>query len=72
MGMICCAEMQLGPLELQQFFPKVASEIWIIVEDNTMRHAMEFEYIIHENLSHSRCFEWVLEGYKNEHIWKCD
>jgi hypothetical protein len=54
--------MQLGSLELEQFLPKVVGESWIMVRDNRVGHSMEFEDIIHENLSHCGCCEWVLEG----------
>jgi hypothetical protein len=29
-----------------------------------MRHAMEFEDVIHENLIHNGCCEWVLKSTK--------
>jgi hypothetical protein len=53
--------MQLGALETEQFLPKIVGKSGISVRDNRMRHAMNLEDIIHENLIHSRCFEWVLE-----------
>jgi hypothetical protein len=43
---------------------KVVGESWITVRDNRVGHSMKFEYIIHENLSHYGCCEWVLEGTK--------
>ena len=61
LGMIGGAEMQFDSLEPEQFLPKIVGEIWISVGENRMRHAMKFEYIIHENLSHCGCGEWVLE-----------
>jgi hypothetical protein len=64
LGMIDRVEMQLGSLELEQFFPKVAGESWIMVGDNRVGHDMDFEDIIHENLSHHGCGEQVLEGTK--------
>jgi hypothetical protein len=51
----------LGCLELEQFLPNVVGKIWIMVGDNKVRHAMEFEFIIHENFSHYVCGECVLE-----------
>jgi hypothetical protein len=59
--MIGGVEMQLGSLEPEQFLPKIVGESWISVRDNRMRHAMEFEDIIHKNLSHCGCCEWVLK-----------
>jgi hypothetical protein len=59
--MIGGVEMQLGSLEPEQFLPKIVGESWISVRDNRMRHAMKFEDIIHENLSHCGCGEWVLK-----------
>jgi hypothetical protein len=41
--------------------PKSVGESGILVRDNRMRHAMKFEDIIHENLSHCGCSEWVLK-----------
>jgi hypothetical protein len=61
-GMIGRAEMQLCSLELEQFLTKVASEGWIVVGGNRVRHSMKFEDINHENLSHDGCCERVLEG----------
>jgi hypothetical protein len=55
--MIGHVEMKLGSLDIEQFFPKVASEGWIMVEDNRPRHCTKFEDLIHENLSHGGCFE---------------
>jgi hypothetical protein len=60
--MIGGVEMQLGSLEPEKFLPKIVSEIWISIRDNRMRHAMEFEYIIHKNMSHYGCGEWVLKS----------
>jgi hypothetical protein len=60
--MIGGAEMQLGALEMEQFFPKIVGKSGISVRDNRMRHAMKLEDIIHENLSHCGCCEWVLES----------
>jgi hypothetical protein len=48
LGMIGSVEMQLGSLEPEQFLPKIVGEIWITVEDSRVRHAMEFEDIIHK------------------------
>jgi hypothetical protein len=56
--MIGSVEMQLGSLKPEKFLPKIAGESGISVRDNRMRHAMKFEYIIHENLSHYGCGEW--------------
>jgi hypothetical protein len=64
LGMIGCDEMQFSALEPQQFFPKFAGESWIMVEDNKVGNFMEFEDIVHENLSHTGCCEHVLEGTK--------
>jgi len=52
----------LGSLELKQFLLKVSGEIWITTRDNREGHSKKFEEIIHENLSHGGCGEWVLEG----------
>ena len=57
MGMIVGVEMQLGSLEFEQFLPTIVGESWILVKDSRMRHAMKFEYIIHENVSHYGCGE---------------
>jgi hypothetical protein len=62
LGMIGGVEMQLGSLESEQFLPKIVGESWISVRDNRMRHAMEFEYIIHKKLSHYGCGERVLKS----------
>jgi hypothetical protein len=59
--MIGSVEMQLGALETEQFFPKIASKSGITIKDNRMRHALKLEDIIHENLSHYGGCEWVLE-----------
>jgi hypothetical protein len=64
MEMIGGTEIQLGSLELKQFLPKIVGESWISVNDNRMRHAMKFEYIIHKKLSHCGCGEWVLKSTK--------
>jgi hypothetical protein len=45
-------EMQLGSLDIEQFFPKFHGEIWMMVGDNRVWNSMKFEDIIHENLSH--------------------
>jgi hypothetical protein len=52
LGMIGSVEMQLGALEPEQFFPEVACESWITVKDYRVGHSMEFEDIVHKNLSH--------------------
>jgi hypothetical protein len=57
MGMIDYDEMQLGALELEQFLQKVVGEIWITIQDNRVGNSMEFEYFVHENLSHGGCCE---------------
>jgi len=64
LGMRRGTEMQLGFLDFQQFLPKLVGESSILVRDNRMRHAMEFEYIIHKKLNHSGCVEWVLKRKK--------
>jgi hypothetical protein len=61
MGMIDGVEMKLGALQMEQLFPKIVGRSGIFVRDNRMRHAMKLEDIIHENLSHYGCCEWVLE-----------
>jgi hypothetical protein len=53
--MIGDADMQLVSLELEQFLPKIVGESWIMVRDNIMRHAVEFEDIVNKYLSH--CFK---------------
>jgi hypothetical protein len=55
LGMISCAEMQLGASKLEQFFPEIVGEGWVMIKNNRMRHAMNLEDLIHENLSHSEC-----------------
>jgi hypothetical protein len=50
LGMISQAEMQLGSLKLEQLFPNVVGESWIMVKDNRVGHSMKFEDIINENL----------------------
>jgi hypothetical protein len=60
--MIDHAEMKLGSLELEQFLPKIAGKIWITVGDNRVENSMKFEDIIHENLNHCGCYEWLLGG----------
>jgi hypothetical protein len=62
LGMISCAEMQLGALELKQFLPKIACEIWVTIRNNRVRHAMKLEDLVHENLSHRGCSKWVLKS----------
>jgi hypothetical protein len=42
----------------------ILGESGIYVIDNRMRHAMKIEDIIHENLSHCGCGEWVLKSTK--------
>jgi hypothetical protein len=49
--------MQLGSLDPKQFIPKIVGECGISVRDNRMRHAIKFEDIIHEKLSHYGCGE---------------
>jgi len=61
LGMVVGVDMQLGSLELEKLFPKIVGEIWISVRDNRIRKTMKFEDIIHENLSHCGCCEWVLK-----------
>ena len=60
--MIGGGETQLGSLESRQLFLKIASESWISVRDNRMRHAMMFEDIIHENMSHCGFGQCVLKS----------
>jgi hypothetical protein len=60
--MIGGAQIKLVSLEHEQFLPNIASESWILVRDNRMRNSMEFEYIIHKNISHFGCDEWVLNS----------
>jgi hypothetical protein len=60
--MIGCVDIKFGSMELEQFFPKVVIEGWIMVRENRVGHSMKFEDIIHENLSHYGCCERVLEG----------
>jgi hypothetical protein len=50
----------LGSLDLVQFLSKIVGQNGIPVRDNKMRHVMKFEDIVHENLSHYGCGEWVL------------
>jgi hypothetical protein len=49
-------------LELKTFLPKITGESGITIEDNRVRHAMDFEDIIPKNLSHCGCPERVLES----------
>jgi hypothetical protein len=58
--MISGVEMQLGFLNPEQFLLKNVGESWITVGDNKVRHAMEFENIIHKHLMQCGCGEWVL------------
>jgi len=53
--------MKLGALELEQFLPQIAGEIWVTIRNNRMWHAMNLEDLIHENLSHGGCCKWVLK-----------
>jgi hypothetical protein len=62
--MIGCAEMQLGSLEHENFFPKIASESGISFRDNRVRHAMKLENVIHKKLSHCDLCKWVLKTTK--------
>jgi hypothetical protein len=62
--MISYAEMQLGALYLEQFLPKIACESWVAIKNNRVWHAMNLEYLIHENLSHRGCCKWVLKSAK--------
>jgi hypothetical protein len=64
LGMTGNVEMQLGALKLEQFLPEIACESWIMVKDKRLGHSMEFEDIVHENLSHRGSYKWVLEGTK--------
>jgi hypothetical protein len=41
--------------------PKIASESGVSFKDNRIRHAMNLEDIIHEELSHCDGCEWVLK-----------
>jgi hypothetical protein len=61
--MIGGVEMQSGSLESKQFLLKITGESLISIRDR-VRHAIKFEYIIHENLSHCGCDEWVLKSTK--------
>jgi hypothetical protein len=72
MGMIGGANMQLGSLEPKQLFPKIAGESGISIRDNRMRYAMKLEDIIHENLSHCGCGEWVLKSIEMSIFGKND
>jgi hypothetical protein len=60
--MISGVEIQLGSLEPKKFLPKIVGESWNSVKDNRMRHAMKFENIIHENLSHCGWGERILKS----------
>jgi hypothetical protein len=64
LGMIGCDAMQLSSLEIEQLFSKFSSESGIMVRCNKVGHSMEFRYIVHKNLGHGGCCEWVLEGIK--------
>jgi len=56
--------MLLGSLEPKQFLSKIVGESWVYIMNNRMSHAMKFEYITHETLSHYGGFEWVLKSVK--------
>jgi hypothetical protein len=62
MGTISNDEMKLGSLEVEHFLPKIARKSGILFRDNRMRHEMNLEDIIHENLSHCGGCEWVLKS----------
>jgi hypothetical protein len=62
LGMIRCAEMQLGALEIKQFLPKIACESWVTIRNNRVWHAMNLEDLVHETLSHHGCNKWVLKS----------
>jgi hypothetical protein len=62
--MVGSAEMQLGSLEIEPFLPKIIGKSCISFIENRMRHALKYEYIIHENLSHCECGERVLKSTK--------
>jgi hypothetical protein len=61
MRMIGGDVMQLGSLDPKHLLPKIVGESWLSVKNNRMRHAMNFKDIIHENLSHYGCCEWILK-----------
>jgi hypothetical protein len=42
--------------------PKIGGESWVTIRNNIMRHAMNLEDPIHENLSHHGRFKWVLKS----------
>jgi hypothetical protein len=54
----------LGSLESEKFLPESVGESGIMVKNNRMRHAMEFEDMIHKNLSDHGGGEWVLKRKK--------
>jgi hypothetical protein len=56
--------MQLGSLESEQLLPESACKSWIMIKNNRMMHAMEFEDIIHKTLSHGGCCEHVMKSKK--------
>jgi hypothetical protein len=60
--MISCAEMQFSALYLEQFLLEIACEIWVVIINNRVRHAMNLEDLIHEDLGHRGCCKWVLKG----------
>jgi hypothetical protein len=62
LGMISYAEMKFSAFYLEQFLPKIACESWVTIKNNRVRHAMNLEYLIHENLSHYGCCKQVLKG----------
>jgi hypothetical protein len=49
--MIDSVEMKLGSLESKKFFPKIVGESWISFRVKIIRHALDFEYGIHKNMS---------------------
>jgi hypothetical protein len=48
--------------------PKIVGESGIFVIYNRMRHAMKFENMIHKNLSHCGCCEWMLKRKNSAYL----
>ena len=59
MGVILCTHLELRAMELEKLLPKIASEGGISIRHNRSGHAIHFENLINEDLSHQGWSEWV-------------
>ena len=62
--MLSCNQLELFSLELENFQPKFSNESVVVIRHNRSRHAMQFEYLVHENLSYQCCSKWVQQTGK--------